>query len=325
MTDITKSRTDIGVLVGRFQVPDLHDGHQELIAKVAAWHKKFLLVLGCSPNLVTRRKPLDFQARKLMINAHYPEIPMVPLMDCADDEEWSRELDRRVREVFPVGTVTLYGGRDSFIPYYRGQFPCQEVEPSSSRAWSGSSERKSASLEVRSNSDWRAGVVYGAYNRDPQALATVDVAVTRKVESGGVEILLARKPGERGYRLIGGFVDPTDVSLEAAARREVMEEAHIEISNPLYAGSFQVDDWRYRNEVDKIITSVFMAEYTFGPIQPDDDIEELRWFRWNGTLATSHIVDAHRPLILTLVDQVAKREAKPLEERATHELPAQNR
>jgi bifunctional NMN adenylyltransferase/nudix hydrolase len=325
MDDGLKSRTDIGVLVGRFQVPDLHDGHRELIEKVAAWHRKFLLVLGCSPTLVTRRNPLDFQARKLMINAHYPEIPIVPLMDCVDDEEWSKKLDRRVREVFAVGSITLYGGRDSFIPYYHGQFPCQEVEPSSYRVFSGSSERKSASLEVRSSTDWRAGVVYAAYNRYPQALPTVDVAVTRTVEGGETEMLLARKPEEKGYRLIGGFVDPTDASLEAAARREVMEEAHIEISTPVYTGSFLVDDWRYRHEVDKIVTTLFVAEYMYGAIQPDDDIEELRWFRLNGTLEIGEIVDAHRPLLVTLLDRVEKKDEKELKERATYELPAQNR
>jgi bifunctional NMN adenylyltransferase/nudix hydrolase len=199
------------------------------------------------------------------------------------------------------------------------------VEPSSYRVFSGSSERKSASLEVRSSTDWRAGVVYAAYNRYPQALPTVDVAVTRTVEGGETEILLARKPGEKGYRLIGGFVDPTDASLEAAARREVMEEAHIEISRPVYAGCFLVDDWRYRHEVDKIVTTLFVAEYMYGAIQPDDDIEELRWFRLNGAPGIEHIVHAHRPLLVTLMDGVDKREGKQLEERATYELPAQNR
>jgi bifunctional NMN adenylyltransferase/nudix hydrolase len=85
-------------------------------------------------------------------------------------------------------------------------------------------------------------------------------------------------PADRRFR------GPTDASLEAAARREVMEEAHIEISTPVYAGSFLVDDWRYRHEVDKIVSTLFVAEYMYGAIQPDDDIEELRWFRLNRAL-----------------------------------------
>jgi bifunctional NMN adenylyltransferase/nudix hydrolase len=113
-----------------------------------------------------------------------------------------RKIDRRIREVFPVGTVTLYGGRDSFIPYYSGQFFCREVEPSAYIAASGTLERRNASLEVRGSTDWRAGVVYAAYNRYPQVFPTVDVAVTRETDDGNLEILLAKEPGEKGYRLL---------------------------------------------------------------------------------------------------------------------------
>jgi bifunctional NMN adenylyltransferase/nudix hydrolase len=107
-----------------------------------------------------------------------------------------------------------------------------EVEPSAYTAASGTLERRNAPLEVRSSVDWRAGVVYAAYNRYPQAFPTVDVAVTRETDDGDLEILLAKKPGEKGYRLIGGFVSPTDNSLQAAARRELAEEKHIEVSVP---------------------------------------------------------------------------------------------
>jgi len=304
MVEEKPALTDVGVLVGRFQVPELHQAHQELITKIASWHKKFLVVLGCSPTLVSRHNPLDFQSRKLMINAHYPELPVVPLMDHPDDHEWSKELDRRIREVFPVGTVTLYGGRDSFIPYYSGQFPCREVEPSAYVAVSGTIERRNASLEVRSSADWRAGVVYAAYNRYPQVFPTVDVAVVRETERGNREILLARKPGEKGYRLIGGFVSPTDSNLQAAARREVLEETHIEISALEYMGSYLVDDWRYRHEIDKIMTTVFLAHYVFGAIQPDDDIEELRWFPMNREFDLNNVVPAHKPLLSGVIDAV---------------------
>lgn len=325
MNNDTGERTDIGVLIGRFQVPELHGAHKELIDKVAGWHKKFLILLGCSPTLVSRHNPLDFQARKLMINAHYPDLPVVPLMDCPDDHEWSKELDRRIREVFPVGSVTLYGGRDSFIPFYSGQFPCQEVEPSAYVAASGTLERRNASLEVRSSADWRAGVVYAAYNRYPQVFPAVDVAVIRDGEDGSLEILLARKPGEKGYRLIGGFVDPQDASLDIAARREVAEEAHIEISAPEYIGSYLVDDWRYRNEIDKIMTTVFLARYVFGAIQPDDDIEELRWFAFGSDFDFTGIITAHRPLLAGVFDTLSKRQVKQLKEVTIHELPAQDR
>jgi hypothetical protein len=37
------------------------------------------------------------------------------------------------------------------------------------------------------------------------------------------------------------------------------------------------------------------------------------------------MAEAHRPLILALIDLVGKRAAQPLEERAGYELPAQNR
>ena len=324
MPEERRELTDVGVLVGRFQVPELHQAHKELIGKIAGWHKKFLIVLGCSPTLVSRHNPLDFQARKLMINSHYPDLPIVPLMDHPDDHEWSKELDRRIREVFPVGTVTLYGGRDSFIPYYSGQFLCREVEPSAYVAASGTIERHNASLEVRSSADWRAGVVYAAYNRYPQVFPTVDVAIIRETVNGNDEILLARKPGEKGYRLIGGFVSPTDDDLQAAARREVLEETHVEISALEYVGSYLVDDWRYRHEIDKIMTTVFVAHYMFGAIQPDDDIEELRWFPLNRGFDFDHLVPAHKPLLTSVLDAIERSSVKSLKEGAIHELPAKN-
>ncbi len=146
----------------------------------------------------------------------------------------------------------------------------------------------------------------------------------RSSADSGVEILLARKPGEKAYRLIGGFVDPSDGSMEAAARREVMEEAHIEIGAPEYVGSFHVDDWRYRNEVDQIITTVFVAPYTFGAIQPDDDIEELRWFVLDTSFDFEMIVAAHRTLMQSVVEAVAKRRGE-LKGSKVYELSATNR
>jgi bifunctional NMN adenylyltransferase/nudix hydrolase len=132
------------------------------------------------------------------------------------------------------------------------------------------------------------------------------VAVTRETDDGELEILLAKKPGEKGYRLIGGCVWPTNGSLEGAARQEVVEEAHIEVSALENIGSYLVDDWRYRNEIDKVMTTVFLARYMFVAIQPDEDIEELKWFRLNRKFDVGYLVASHKPPLYGVLDAIER-------------------
>ena len=63
---------DIGVVVGRFQVHELHQAHRDLLDHVTAEHRKVVVVLGLSPLMNTISNPLDFEARKQMIQAEYP-------------------------------------------------------------------------------------------------------------------------------------------------------------------------------------------------------------------------------------------------------------
>ena len=58
-----KNTTDVGVIVGRFQVNELHAAHRELIDTVIGNHKKVLIFLGLSPVRVTRHNPLDFTSK----------------------------------------------------------------------------------------------------------------------------------------------------------------------------------------------------------------------------------------------------------------------
>ncbi len=41
-------------------------------------------------------------------------------------------------------------------------------------------------------------------------------------------------------------------------------------------GTFKIDDWRYRYEEDKIITTLFLMVRRGGVPKPNDDIEEIR-------------------------------------------------
>src|SRR5258708_13849085 len=74
------------------------------------------------------------------------------------------------------------------------------------------------------------------------------------------------------------------------------QETHIEISALEYIGSYLGDDWRYRNDIDRVMTTVFLAHYMFRAIQPVDDIEQLKWFHLNRKFDFHSVVAPHNPL-----------------------------
>jgi bifunctional NMN adenylyltransferase/nudix hydrolase len=46
-----------------------------------------------------------------------------------------------------------------------------------------------------------------------------------------------------------------------------------------YETSAKINDWRYRSEVDKIITLLFSCDFIEGEPQAQDDIADLAWFK----------------------------------------------
>ena len=288
---------DVGVIVGRFQVNELHDAHRQIIDFVLKNHKKVIVFLGVSPTLTTKNNPLDYVSRKEMILQSYPNVTVMPIPDHPSDEEWSKELDGRIREACPINSVLLYGGRDGFVKYYHGKFATTEIEQTV--FISGTEVRKEVSREVRPSADFRSGVIYAAYNQYAKVFATVDVAILKEEK-----ILLGRKPTQEKFRFLGGFADPTDNSYEESARREVEEESGIEVDDIIYLGSCKIDDWRYRNEEDKIITHFFTAKYSSGDPKATDDIAELRWYDLK-ELKEEIFVKEHIPLFHILKKKLA--------------------
>lgn len=288
---------DVGVIVGRFQVPELHDAHRGLIEAVCAEHDKVLVLLGIAPVPSTPRNPLDFEARKQMLLEAFPRITVAPLADEQDDRGWSRNLDALVgRLTTHAQSAVLYGGRDSFVARYHGNLAVRELD--APVRVSGTEIRDDVRRRsTHPTADFRAGVVWQAYAQYPICHPTVDVAV---FDDAGEQLLLGRKPDERLFRFIGGFADPDSPSYEADARREVAEETGIAITDPVYVTSMLVDDWRYRGESARAVkTLLFRATLLSGRPVAADDIEELRWFPWE-TLADDDVVPVHRPLLAAL-------------------------
>jgi bifunctional NMN adenylyltransferase/nudix hydrolase len=285
-----------GVIVTRFQTPFLHEGHFELIRYVKERHNKVVILLGTSPVKGSTRNPLDFYTRERMVKQSFSEVVVLPLPDFKSDVTWSQNLDKLLTATFSMETFLLYGSRDSFIPYYSGKFKVEEIPQIGD--FTASQLRHEISDKVMDTVDFRSGIIYAYSNMYPKTFTTVDIALFQDQHQ---RMLLGYRKVENQWRLPGGFSDPSDENYEAAALRELQEECgQIEVSPMRYEKSFKVQDWRYRNETDKIITLLFSCSHVFGQAQGSDDLDEVRWFPLNEIKEMqrkNELVPEHHPMI----------------------------
>ncbi|PJJ79921.1 NUDIX domain-containing protein [Mucilaginibacter auburnensis] len=281
------------VIIARFQTPYLHNGHKQLIDTVKQRHAKLIILLGVSPIVGSRKNPYDYYTREKMIKKDYPEVIVLPVSDHPSDKTWSESIDNLLKSVFPAEQFCLFGSRDSFIPYYEGRF--ETIELPEHGDYNATELRKQYADKVFDSNDFRAGILYAYYNQYTKVYPTVDIAVFRNNKT---EILLGKKSTNNKWRFIGGFSDPEDECYEDAAKRELAEECGpMETGAMTYETSRKINDWRYRNEADKIITLLFSCDFISGSPAAQDDIIDLNWFALadipqmieNETISDEHI------------------------------------
>lgn len=138
---LLKEKYGIGVIVCRMQVPFLTESHKKLIETVINRHQRTIIFLGTTNSPIDEKNPYPFEFRKQMISKALKSSPtgnseytIVPLPDNENNSSWVQSLDRMISSFLSYDEVaTLYGGRDSFIPFYvkdGGQFETRELEPS---------------------------------------------------------------------------------------------------------------------------------------------------------------------------------------------------
>ena len=307
-----KPKATVGAIVARFQVHELHKAHRDLIQFLLDNHSKVIIFLGVNGSgITTKNNPLDYTARLQMIRDAFPDnnkIIVVPQVNQKYNSGWSSTLDAAIKAIIgPADTVQLYGGRDSFIRHYEGRYPTQVLE--SDTIVSGTAVRADVMKSTLSSKEFRMGVIWGAGCRYPAVFPTVDIIMLEKTDKGD-RVALAKKNGEEGYRCIGGFVDPSDSSLEEAAMREASEETGISMTSVQYIGSYKIKDWRYRGEQDGIMTSLFVGWRTFGSYEAKDDIAEIKLFTIK-ELATVKIEEEHAPLVARFLEWYKDQEETP--------------
>lgn len=283
----------VGVIVGRFQVPALHEGHMALLRYVIARHKTVLVVLGSprTKGFLTARDPLSFDDRKVMMLEQFPHVIVEEIFDHPiSPKMWSKDLDALIAERFAGRHAVLYGSRDSFLAKYSGTNETREL-PSSSSV-SGTTLR--GLIGPPSNEAERRGKIHTTQTRPPVTYRSADIAVIR-----GNEILLITKDihtdGERQFwSFPGGMVNKGETDMHAGARELSEEVPGITVSPLRYIDSHPVDDPRYRGTPDSITTALFRTNYLAGEPSAGDDADRVKWFRRD--IFVDALVPWHRPL-----------------------------
>lgn len=309
----------VGVFIGRFQVPDLHDGHYELIKGICERHSTVVGLLGVAPIPNTINNPLGFEPRRQMISAAFPNVILLPILDHSSDEVWSQNVDAAIRTILgPQQTAVLYASRDGFIDYYSGNYRVVELKPE--HEISGTAVREKVQAKCIDSPEFRAGLIVASTMRFPTAYQAVDVAVFNE---DFTKILLGRKPGQEKFQILGGFSDPElSETLEDDAEREAKEESGLEVTVVDYITSQRINDWRYRNEPDCVRTALFAAicydeseeeRAAAFKRRSDKELDETKWFDLAyGPIHSGQVLrKMHKPLMEKAMNYAReKRNAK---------------
>lgn len=113
----------LGVVVGRFQVSELHAGHRYLIETALSENDVVMVILGDTGGFPTKRNPLPSSIRASIISEAFPSVGISVLRDTASDEMWSTAPDAHIgKRAGDDSIVTLYASRDGFASSYQGKY-----------------------------------------------------------------------------------------------------------------------------------------------------------------------------------------------------------
>lgn len=157
----------LGVIIARFQVPELSLGHKYLINSALDRYDEVGFLLGvCGQN---RANPLNFTMREQMVREWMVKMPprfIAPVFDCpGDNKAWSEQVDKLLDIYASVAeTISLVGGRDSFIPSYMGKHGAYYIEqlPFAVASLCGTEIREQ--VGIANSADFRRGVIWQVFN-----------------------------------------------------------------------------------------------------------------------------------------------------------------
>ena len=162
----------LGVIIGRFQVHKLTEGHLYLLFTAKAECDRVLVLLGSANQPRSIRNPLTASERMRLFSDLGVSLGWVEDRP-ADDRAWSKHVDSVISSYIDglrqnanyrktKVEVRLYHGRDSFAKHYMGEWrdSLKYIDPLR-KLISGTDTRKRLLDGLRNSEDYRAGIIVG--------------------------------------------------------------------------------------------------------------------------------------------------------------------
>ncbi len=301
MMSQTSNLPGVGVVVGRFQTPHLHNGHKYVLDH-ANKHHKLLIFVGVHRAPGSFRNEMDFETRKKMLQKEYPNAIIMPIQDEKLDSYWTDKLENLIHVICPLSEPTLYHGRKSFAPHYKGDHTLVDV--GGEHKEEATALREQCYGKAIASEDFRAGQFYYSAQVFPRINPCVDLAITKMIDGELHLALGAREADPDNWRFPGGHIDRTDPNMEFTCEREAEEETNLAIQNIRYISSRMIDDWR-NTRTNGTMTTLFHCDYAAGKLQGGDDIAVCKWVSIKD-LPKTKIVSAHKSLMMDFLTYIAK-------------------
>lgn len=294
------------VVLAYFQNINLTQKDKDYLYSLKPENGDMLAILDVKRGACTAEQPLRPNQRQDILRGHKKlfNAGVAEHVHIKDNERWSLILDETIGRNMTTGTthIVFYAAK-SLADKYCGKYQVEVMEDIP-----GLTDVSAAvGVKPHTSNDFRQGIMYAEQRRFPMVYSTVDIAI---VDPTAQYVLLGRKKDEKLWRFPGGFVDPTDVSKEAAWCRELSEEVPFGVESYLseieYICSNIVPDCRYTGR-DKIMTTMFGAvvEFKIDELEAGDDLAEVQLFKIDESLFDK-MTDDHHPALKSFLAWATK-------------------
>ncbi len=306
----------IGILIGRFQVPEPHEGHRFLIKRILERVDELVILVGSSNQARSPRNPYTFLERREAIYNSFKDIKsrilVVPINDYMyNDSQWMADVAATIKHCVGVNQETILYGHFKPGNDYLKWFPQLKYENIDNEIDVSGTEMRNANrhlLPLSVQEDMRyIEKEAKKFENYPYPDSLNVMCGDAVVECLGHVLLVkrGRAPGVGNWALPGGHKHTYETALRCVLR-ELDEETNLRIPEKVLVGSI-VDSQLF----DHPGRSVGLPKMTYAVhfrVQPNpdgsfprtkagDDASEYRWVPIAEAVNTLRLHDDHASII----------------------------